>query len=44
MSSKLLNLSCKGNGTLLARCFLKTASDFKGRCSDEFTFPTSISM
>ena len=41
MSNNLLTLSCKRIGTLLALCFLKTASGFKGRCSNELTFPTS---
>ena len=41
MSSNLLALSCKWIGTLLAFCFLKTASRFKGRSSGEFTFPTT---
>ena len=41
MSSNLLTLSCKWFGTLLARCFLKTASSFKGKCTGEFTIPTS---
>ena len=41
ISSNLLNLSCKTIGTSLARCFLKTESSFRGRCSGEFTFLTS---
>ena len=41
MSSSLLTLSCKCIGTLLALCFLKTASGFKGKCSGELFFPTS---
>ena len=41
MSSNLLTLSCKWIGTLIACCFLKTASSFRGKCSGEFTFPTS---
>ena len=41
LSNSLLTLSCKWIGTLLALCFFKTASGFKGRCSGEFTFPTS---
>ena len=28
-------------GTLLAPCFLKTASCFRGKCNGEFTFRTS---
>ena len=39
--SNRLTLSCKWIGTLLALCFLKTASGFNGRCRDEVTFPTS---
>ena len=39
ISSNLLKLSCKS--ALLARCFLKTESSFRGRCSGEITFPTS---
>ena len=41
MSSSLFTLSCKWNGTLLALCFLKNASGFKGKCSSELIFPTS---
>ena len=41
MSSSLFTLSCKCIGTLLALCFLKTASGFKGKCSGELIFPTS---
>ena len=41
MSSNLLNLSCEWIGSLLALCFLKTASFFKGRCSGELNFATS---
>ena len=41
MSSSLFTLSCKGIGTLLARCFLKTASGFKGKFSGELIFHTS---
>ena len=41
MSSNLFNLSCKRIGTLLARCFSKTASGLRGRCDDEFIFSTS---
>ena len=41
MSSNLLTSSCKWISTLLALCFLKTASGFKGRCNGEFIFPTS---
>ena len=41
MSSSLFTLSCKCIGSLLALCFLKTASDFKGKCSGELIFPTS---
>ena len=41
MSSSLFTLSCKCIGTLLALCFLKTASGFKGKCSGELVFPTS---
>ena len=41
MSSNLLTLSCKWFGTLLALCFLKTASSFELGCSGEFIFPTS---
>ena len=40
-SSNLFTLSCKWIGTLLALCFLKTASGFKGRCSGEIVFLTS---
>ena len=39
MSSNLFTLSCKWIGTLLALSFLKTASGFNGRCSDELIFP-----
>ena len=39
--SNLLTLSFKWIGTLLALCFLKTASGFNGRCRDELIFPTS---
>ena len=42
MSSNRLTLSCKLIGTLFARCFLKTASGFKGKFCGEFTFSTSI--
>ena len=42
MSSNLFTLSCKWIGTLLALCFLKTASGFKGKCSDEFFFQRRI--
>ena len=28
------------DGTLLALCFLKTVSGFRGKCSGEFIFPT----
>ena len=38
MSRSLFTLSLKCFGTLLARCFLKTASDFSGRCSGECLF------
>ena len=38
ITSILLTLSCKWIGTLLARCFLKIASSFRGKCSGEFTF------
>ena len=38
MSSSLFALSCKCIGTLLALCFLKTASGFKGKCSGELLF------
>ena len=41
MSCYLLTLSCRCIGALLARCFLKIASGFRGKLSDEFTFPTS---
>ena len=41
MSSSLFTLFCKCIGILLARCFLKTASGFKGKCSGELVFPTS---
>ena len=41
MSSSRFTLSCKCIGTLLALCFLKTASPFKGKCSGELIFPTS---
>ena len=41
MSSSLLPLSCKRIGYLLALCFVKTATGFKGKCSGEFIFPTS---
>ena len=41
MSSSLFTLSCKCIGTLLALCFLKIASGFKGKCSGELIFPTS---
>ena len=41
MSSCLFTLSCKGIGNLLALCFLKTASAFKGNCSGELIFLTS---
>ena len=41
MSSSLFTLSCKYIGTLFARCFLKTASGFKGKYSGELIFPTS---
>ena len=41
ISSNRFTLSCKCIGTLLALCFLKTASGFKGKCNGEFTFPTS---
>ena len=41
ISSSLFTLSCKCFGTLLALCFLKTASGFKGKCSGELIFPTS---
>ena len=41
MSSNLFTLSCKSIGTLLALCFLKTASSFKGKYNDELIFPTS---
>ena len=41
MSRNRLTLYCKCIGTLLARCFLKTASGFRGKFSGEFTFPTS---
>ena len=41
VSSNLLILSCKTIGTLFARCFLKTASSYRGRCNGEFTFSTS---
>ena len=34
-------LSCKRIGILLARCFLKTASSFRGKLRCKFTFPTS---
>ena len=40
MSSSVFTLSCKFFGTLLAHCFLKTASGFKGKCSGELIFPT----
>ena len=40
MSSNLLTLSWKRIGTLLALCFLKTASGFKGKCIGECIFPT----
>ena len=39
--SNILTLSFKGIGTLLARYILKTLSGFRGRCSGEFTSPTS---
>ena len=42
MSSNLFTLSRKWIGTLLALCFLKTASGFKGRCSGEFIFHRRI--
>ena len=41
MSSNLFTLSCKCIGSLLALCFLKNASGFKGKCSEEQIFPTS---
>ena len=41
MSSNLLILPCKWIGTLLALCFLKTASVFNGECTGEFFFNTS---
>ena len=41
MSSSLFTLSCKCIGTLLALCFLKTASGFKCKCCGELIFPTS---
>ena len=41
MPSSLFTLSCKCIGTLLALCFLKTASCFKGKCCGELIFPTS---
>ena len=41
MSSSLFTLSCKCIGTLPARCFLKTASGFKCKCSGELIFLTS---
>ena len=44
MSSHWFTLSCKCTGTLLALCFLKTASDFKGKCNGELTFPHQIWM
>ena len=40
-SSNLFTLSCKPIGTLLALCFLKIASVFKGRYYGELLFPTS---
>ena len=42
MSSNLSTLSCKWIGTLFALCFLKTASDLKGRCRGEFFFQRRI--
>ena len=44
MSSSLFTLSCKCIGTLLALCFLKIASGFKGKCIGELIFPTQILM
>ena len=41
LSSNLFTLSCRCIGTLLALCFSKIASDFKGRCSDELICPMS---
>ena len=41
MSSSLFTLPCKCIGTLLALCFLKIASGFKGKCNGEIIFPTS---
>ena len=41
-SSNLLTLSCKWIDTLLALCFLKTASGFKGKSSGEFIIPTDV--
>ena len=40
ISRNRLTLSCKCIGTLLARCFLQTASSFRGKCIGEFNFPT----
>ena len=41
MSNVLFTLSCKCVGTLLALCFLKIASGFKGKCNGELIFSTS---
>ena len=41
MSSYRFTFSCMCFGTLLALCFLKTASGFKGKCNGELTLPTS---
>ena len=41
ISSSLVTLSCKCIGTLLALCFLKIVSGFKGKCSGELVFPKS---
>ena len=40
-SSSLFTLSCKWIGTLLSRCFLKTASGSRERCNVECIFPKS---
>ena len=44
MSCNLLTLSCKWINTLLALCFLKTASGFKSKSSGEFIFPTDVAL
>ena len=40
-SGSLFTLSCKWIGTLLSRCFLKTASGSRERCNGECIFPKS---